>query len=209
MWIPIVCMLAVQISAGWIGWRLGLRLTERNRIWTMAGGVAGLVLAVTARDAWWPLKWFPVTELVIWGDWSAPFAALLAGLTLTAMHLTRWRRMLIAVVLITVVNVVTWSPWWRSAPLMSDTWDGACCLQSTDSTCAPAAAATLLRAYGIVSSEASLARDCLTTDKGTSRWGLWRGLRRATVDSAYQVRASDEDLDTVMTHLPAIISVVL
>lgn len=209
MLIPISIMLSAQMGAGWCGWRLGSRLSDRLRAWFMLGAVVVLITALAARDAWWPLFLFPVTELIFLGDWSAPCAALLAGLTLTAPHPTWWRRTVIAASLMLVVNIVTWSPLWRSLPPMSDTWEGVCCLQSTDSTCAPAAAATLLHLYGITSREDTLARDCLTTDHGTSRWGLWRGLRLATADSVYRVRASDGDLEMVMAHLPAIISVVL
>src|SRR5258706_16390055 len=53
--------------------------------------------------------------------------------------------------------------------------------QTEDSSCAPAAAATLLRALGLEpdATEADLARDCLTNPRrGTSDLGLFRGLAR-------------------------------
>lgn len=53
-------------------------------------------------------------------------------------------------------------------------------LQSAPSTCAPAAAATLLRALGVGADERGLATACLTRpDRGTSDLGLFRGVAHA------------------------------
>lgn len=61
--------------------------------------------------------------------------------------------------------------------------NGEVCLQSTLSTCGPASAAALLRAFGIPVSERELAEDALTSRSGTEIWHLARALRRRGVAS--------------------------
>lgn len=55
-------------------------------------------------------------------------------------------------------------------------WRDGICLQSHEATCAPAAAATLLRLHGIHASERDMARACLTSSQGTLSLGTYRGL---------------------------------
>lgn len=50
-------------------------------------------------------------------------------------------------------------------------------MQSTPSTCGPASAATLLRAFGQRASERELAEEALTYQGGTENWYLARALR--------------------------------
>ncbi len=52
------------------------------------------------------------------------------------------------------------------------------CLQSTMSTCGPSSAATILKLYGINSSERELAREAFTYKGGTESWYLARALRK-------------------------------
>lgn len=47
--------------------------------------------------------------------------------------------------------------------------------QTNKLTCGPAACASLLNLYEYEIGEAQLIEDCLTTDRGTSLQGLWRG----------------------------------
>lgn len=55
-------------------------------------------------------------------------------------------------------------------------WRDGVCLQSHEATCAPAAAATLLRLHGVHTSERVMARACLTSNQGTLSLGTYRGL---------------------------------
>ncbi len=61
-----------------------------------------------------------------------------------------------------------------------DQWRNNICLQSHPATCAPAAAATLLRFARIPSSERTLANACITSQLGTMPLGLYRGLAIAS-----------------------------
>ncbi|MGN6625549.1 MAG: C39 family peptidase [Tepidisphaeraceae bacterium] len=77
--------------------------------------------------------------------------------------------------------------------------------QSTLSTCSAAAAATLLGYDGIQSTEAEMAKLCLTRSGGTLQLGLYRGLRikapRATVEFL-----NDDFTAVVSSSRPVIVS---
>lgn len=57
-------------------------------------------------------------------------------------------------------------------------WSENICMQSSESSCGPASAATLLRFLGDETvTEVSLARECFTSRRGTENWYLVRALR--------------------------------
>jgi len=68
---------------------------------------------------------------------------------------------------------------------LHDEWRDDVCLQSTESSCGPAAVATLLRAHGVQAEEAELARECFTSRGGTENWYLARAMRRRGVRVDY------------------------
>jgi len=61
--------------------------------------------------------------------------------------------------------------------VLRDEWNGAVCLQSTQSTCGAASVATLLRANGVAAREADLAREAHSYQGGTEAWYLARAIR--------------------------------
>jgi hypothetical protein len=80
-------------------------------------------------------------------------------------------------------------------------WRDGVCLQSTASTCGPAAAATILNHLGITTSERELAVAAFTSASGTENWYLARALRRYGVQTSF---AFSKDLNAVF---PAIVGV--
>lgn len=90
------------------------------------------------------------------------------------------RRFLVPVVFGLVISLPHLKPLFR--PLRSSTlreaWKGEACLQSTPSTCGPAAAATIVRRLGGRVLESELAREAFTCSSGTENWYLARTLRR-------------------------------
>ncbi|MEI6233535.1 MAG: hypothetical protein WCT04_10810 [Planctomycetota bacterium] len=89
-------------------------------------------------------------------------------------------------------------------------WDGACCLQTTDSTCAAAAAATLLKLNGIETTEEDMKHLCLSGYRGTNLESLYYGLRSKVDSSGKLVLVSCESCDAFLArNEPAIIYVVL
>lgn len=67
------------------------------------------------------------------------------------------------------------------------------CLQTHSATCAPAAAATLLRYHGFVVSEDDMVFRCLTSRKGTEPGALLAALESSTLDSRWQVAVCPRD----------------
>ena len=58
-----------------------------------------------------------------------------------------------------------------------DRWSEDVCLQTSESSCGPACAATLLRQFGKNATEAGIARASFTSQNGTENWYLARTLR--------------------------------
>ena len=87
----------------------------------------------------------------------------------------------------------------------SDTWTGDVCLQSSESSCGPASAATLLHAFGQPVTEKQIAQESYTTRRGTENWYLLRSMRKHGVDARYVVVPPDVE----NIQYPAIAGVIL
>jgi hypothetical protein len=181
------------VLLGFLGYFLGLycarRVTPRASDFL---AVFALVLAVPAtvydlyyakilgEPIWlYRIRTVPGTELL------ASLAGLLAGLAQGRIvpHLRLsplGKRFLVPVVLGFALALPYLKPLFR--PLRSgalqEKWQGEACLQSTVSTCGPAAAATIVRRLGGRLSERDLAREAFTCKSGTENWYLARTLRR-------------------------------
>jgi hypothetical protein len=66
-----------------------------------------------------------------------------------------------------------------------DKWQGNACLQSTASTCGPASVATILRHFGISTTERAIARAAFSYEGGTEAWYLARSVRRCGLTSQF------------------------
>jgi hypothetical protein len=94
-------------------------------------------------------------------------------------------------------------------PHCGNVWDAdGICHQTTDVTCSPAAAATLLRLHGIAATEQEMSELCLTR-KGTSWPGLYRGLKHKTAGTKWDVQVIDCSADELPSYAdqPLILSV--
>jgi hypothetical protein len=69
----------------------------------------------------------------------------------------------------------------------TDRWSDGVCLQSSEASCGPAAAATLLWHFGKHASERELAVESFTTRRGTENWYLVRALRKHGLALRYAV----------------------
>lgn len=66
---------------------------------------------------------------------------------------------------------------------VGERWRDGACLQTTPSTCGPCATATLLRLYGITTTERNLAIEARSSARSTEVWYLIRALRRRGVQT--------------------------
>jgi hypothetical protein len=78
-------------------------------------------------------------------------------------------------------------------------FQGPLCMQSTDYTCGPAAAATVLKHWGVPASEREIARLSLATPmRGTDSFGMLRALRIKLREKGATVRLIRTDWDGVV-----------
>lgn len=186
LFIGIVIVVIVS-SAAYAATRLaGERLSRRaNRIIAVVS-ICGFCfyLFFLWRSAWL-ISLLPFSNLVIIGNWFPIAAAVLAAHVcqrLRGLRRAAWLLVLGGFSAFAVVHPLLGDP-----PNCGDQWtDDGICLQSTEDTCAPACAATLLRQYGIDATEREMAELCLTRE-GTSWLGLYRGLKLKTRGTPWKV----------------------
>ena len=137
----------------------------------------------------------PLSGVVYWSNFMPILLGFTAGVACRTTGLNRWARPLtvttFALIALTYLALPIGRP--MLAPAIVDAvsqWDDDVCLQSHGSTCAAAAAATLLHLNGIQSSESEMVGPCLTSEHGTEALGLYRGLKIGARDHGHQVRVA-------------------
>lgn len=90
------------------------------------------------------------------------------------------KRLLVPVSLVVLLAIPYLKPVFRPLRMNSllDTWRDEVCLQSSGATCGPASAATILRQFGLPTTERELAVESHTSASGTENWYLARALRK-------------------------------
>ena len=138
----------------------------------------------------------PFSNALVLGNWIPLAAALLSGILVGRRALPPWRRGLFAVVLLAAAWYTVLCNFIRTPPPAQDRWaQGVVCLQSTAASCSPCAAATLLRHYGIETSEREMIGLCLTRNNGTPSLGLYRGLKLKTRNTPWDVEVVRGDVE--------------
>lgn len=197
----------------------GYAVRQQSRQWPLRWvDVSGVVLAIVlvgyivwVWDHPWLARWLPYSNLIVLGNALPLFASLLAGLSCRRLR-GRPRARTTVVLLLTVVGVgALIRPLLGKAPDCQEQWEGDVCLQTTKHTCSAASAATALRHAGVATTEAEMARLCLTR-QGTHWMGLYRGLSQK-LPSAWRIEVFDdkrlETLRPVSQDAPAILTVEL
>ncbi len=70
---------------------------------------------------------------------------------------------------------------------LENDWINGICRQSSNATCGPASAATILRHYGIETTEQELARECFSYIGGTEIWYIARALQNRDVNCQFMI----------------------
>jgi hypothetical protein len=154
-------------------------------------------------------QWLPFSNLIVVGNWLPLFSAALAGLVWGRMAPAPLRRAMVAGSLVLAGTLAAMYPLLGHTPACGNRWDKlGTCLQTTNFTCSPACAATLLKKHGIAASEQEMAELCLT-HRGTSWQGLYRGLKLKTAGTDWDVEVCQGPIETVARHCsgPMILSV--
>ncbi|MEM0926847.1 MAG: cysteine peptidase family C39 domain-containing protein [Planctomycetota bacterium] len=146
---------------------------------------------------------FPTPAAICWSNWMPILLGFVAGLAFNAKTLRLGSRRLVSISLAVLSCAFLLHPLIRPSlfPIRSDlnaAWQDGVCLQSHESSCGAAAAATLLYQTNCLvalpqnwanhvgteidslNAEKIMADACLTSEQGTTPMGLIRGLRIAT-----------------------------
>lgn len=195
------------IVAFGIGRAIGRRVSSRAANWLCLLTVVGLVAYIgCVWDKTTLVKWLPYSNLIVLGNWFPLEAGFLGGLASTQVGMAAWRRGLTIVVLQLAGIVVVLFPLLGESPRCGNAWLDNVCLQTTRQTCSAASAATLLKLHGIHATEQEMADLCLTR-RGTNWMGLYRGLKRKTSGTEWDVEVFTGSADNLRAVGPAILSV--
>lgn len=149
----------------------------------------------------------PFSNLIVLGNWFPLEAGFLGGLASSQFAMPVWRRGLTVVGLQLAGVIVVLFPFMGDVPRCGDSWSEGICQQTTKQTCSAASAATLLKMHGIDATEQEMAELCLTR-RGTNWMGLYRGLKKKTVGTEWDVEVFTGSADQLrLLQSPAILSV--
>jgi hypothetical protein len=176
--------IAVFVGSLWCSYRISRVLSDLLAILVV------VVMFFYIRHLWYNVRLtaiLPFSNLVVIGNWLPPLAGLLAGFAWRRIYGRIVRKTLCTSALAGVAGYAAVLPMLGEPPRCFDEWDGdGICLQTTQHSCTPASAATLLRLHGIAATEEEMAELCLTRE-GTTWMGLYRGLKRKTQGTRWDV----------------------
>ena len=168
--------------------------------------VVGLIVAhvMWVSDRAWVARVLPVSSVIILGNALPPLVAALAGLAWRLIPGHVVRRSLLLLPLVVLCGHRSIAPAFATPPPRAgNRWRQQVCIQTSPATCSAAAAATLLRAHGIDTTEAEMVRLCLTGERGTAAHGLYRGLKLKTAGTPWDVEVFDTDAAGLRAMAPS------
>lgn len=128
---------------------------------------------------------FPVSGLIILGNWLPLWASFFLGIYANTKTVSRSRRISLGIVTSCSIAYSTMAPSFGTAPECG-TQDRILQYQTTPYTCSAACAASILNLHEIQATEGELAQLCLTR-QGTHWMGLYRGLMLKTSGTNWTV----------------------
>lgn len=168
----------------------------RSRNLAAAAMAAGLVVYVQCGyQSNWILLLLPLSNVIILGNWLPLFCSAIAGVSAGDPARPRWARTSVAVVVLGIGSYSLIHPLVGGNPVNRSTARGWVHMQSTDVSCAPAAAATLLAWHDLPATEKELADLSLTRSQGTLWSGTYRGLKRKTAGTHLDVEVINGTVD--------------
>jgi hypothetical protein len=190
IYLAIALLSALAALALAISLRIGRRLSRRSATMGCALVVCLIVLhTFYVSDRLWLARLLPFSSVPVLGNaFMVALVGIVAGLAWRAIPGHAARRTVLIVALLGVTLARTIAPALATPPGgLMNRWKYSIALQTSPATCSPAAAATVLREHGITATESEMAQLCLTTSRGTTALGLYRGLKRKTAGTAWDV----------------------
>ena len=211
LWIAVFLMVGSGLALSGVAYRV----SARARGWRLGAAIGTLALLLLffgflLADSVVLARLLPLPCLPVCGNLAFPLSMILAGLLLRSTIPFR-RRLLLAALLGILGARALITPLLRGTPDCTDHWHGDVCIQTRPASCSAAAAVTLLRHHGIDATEREMAQLCLTSAKGTTQHGLFRGLLIKTKGTPYRPKVRTLSLADLQPsdELPATISVML
>lgn len=174
MLIMFLAVLALAVA----GFLTAKRL-PRNVAVLLAGVVTACMLLFGRylADSVWVATIVPARMLPVWGNWLPLMAGLLAGIGWVLSSRPNAMKVAVLGMLVLLSMIVPYRPLFAERPTANvETWYRGVLQQTTNATCAPAAAVTALDRVYVETTEAEMVNLSFTTWRGTSLHGLMRGL---------------------------------
>lgn len=184
---------------------VGLKATQHRS--KRLGNLTG-ILVVLMTVAYIVFLWddavltrlIPYSNVIVLGNWFPIGAAILSGIACGRLKELRVRQAFTAVGMLVVGAVGLFLPMIGSPPECGNTWEDGICRQTSETSCLPAACATLLRRYGVNTTEAEMAGLCFSRSRGTTWLGLYHGLAVKLKPEGLQPVLFDEELQQLLVH---------
>jgi hypothetical protein len=169
---------------------VGQKISRRcNSPWFLIGSLLAAIPAVIFAAYYTKIfgeaKWLYSIRTLPFSELSAAGIGLIAGwLQFMREQNFRSKRMVSAFFIPFLMILCVAAPYLKQLFLrpdwskFEDRWAGDVCLQSSESSCGPASAATLLRYFGKSATEQEIAKESFTTRRGTENWYLLRTIRK-------------------------------
>ncbi|MFG0254123.1 MAG: peptidase C39 [Rhodopirellula sp. JB053] len=203
LWIAIAVMSVISIACGIFAGQFAYANKGQLTTLYLSAAVVGMIyfLLYASGQLFWA-RWIPSSAAIIYSNFAAIFAALAAGWALRLPKIPLWRRSVLSVFLgLCSFAAIVWpllSIAVRPPPSGALVVEGVVVEQTSWATCSPAAAATLLRAVGVETTEAEMIPLCLTDKSGTPTLGLYRGVKLKAEENGLRVNVIDDTLDELM-----------
>ena len=148
-------------------------------------------------------EWFYELRSIHGSEFLVVFLGAALGTGASLLHCRLRGFLLLA--LLALGGVPYLKPFLRPLPEMAfrDRWKGNACLQSTSSTCGPAAVCTILRYLGYSATEREVARAAYSGSTGTEAWYLARYVR----EKGFTAQFRFGNTVSPQTELPAVVGV--
>jgi hypothetical protein len=212
IYLGLVFSLAVSVLAFGLAYHWGK--SASLRLGNLLTTALVLLLVLYIRDLWNSqavASVLPFSNLIVIGNWMVPTVAVLGGLAWHRLPGQFCRKGMLVGTMFLVAGYSLVHPLRGEVPRCNNLWENGVCLQSTNASCSPASAATLLRCYDIRATEQEMAELCLTRKEGTHWQGLYRGLKLKTVGTPWDVEVFSaktiQDLRSKAEYGPVILTV--
>ena len=205
----IAAITGLSVLAYGVGRWVGLKSAAPKFLCLTGSILASLAFSYFLSGKLFWARAFPTSAVITVSNLMPVILSLTAGLASTSSQLSRWNRPTTVGMFMMLTVAYLIMPMVRPilAPAKTDAiskWNQDICLQSHGSTCAPAAAATLLRSASISVDEPTMVSACLTSEQGTEPLGLFRGLSIGAKGhpASPRVASRNPDLWPEMGQLP-------